>query len=106
VLFDGEPVGHIEVAKWDGRRICGRLLPGPDFDRCRGFFEEAARLDRVVQAALDEGDAYHPAGDRYLEVIESITRRVTLPEVAQEIEEFAIDGNEEVEVFLYPSLSK
>jgi hypothetical protein len=100
VLYDGEPVGRILVTSHDARRIIGRFVPGPGYPLCKAQFEEAIRIDRLCNEALDEGDYYYPGVSGYFGVIEAITRRVSLPEILQAIEEFEIADGEKVEVFL------
>ncbi|HTU92147.1 MAG TPA: hypothetical protein VMF69_18845 [Gemmataceae bacterium] len=101
VLYDGRVIGQVAVTKRTRRKILGRFIPGPDFDVCRAEFEEAVRWFSQWEGTGLIPEMDYVAWNRWIEVIGRITTHIQLPDVAQRIEEFAVDNTLGVEITLY-----
>ena len=100
VLYDGQPIGRLEVTRRTSRKIIGRFIAGPNFDVWRSHFEEAGKWFNQWEGTSLIPAMDYVAWDRWIGVIGAITTRICLPEVSQAIEEFAVDNTDEVEVTL------
>jgi hypothetical protein len=100
VLYDGTPVGEVIVTQRHPRKFFGRFSAGAGFAECRAEFAEAARWSRQFDEVPSDEPIDYLAWDRWIEVTQRITKRITLPELPVGIEEFAVDHEMAVEVTL------
>jgi hypothetical protein len=102
VYWDGQRVGHLDVARREGFCIFGRFVPEAGVELCRAEFEEAYQGDAAYAAAAVAagGDVFQTDRSRFHAAIAAITERVSLPELGEPVEELNIFADNEVEVYL------
>lgn len=104
VIYDGQPIGYVEIVDRSSRKILGRLIlrnaVGHNFE----LIDEARGWAKRFDASHDGDSLDYLAFDKYVEVTKQLTARIIFPELRTAIEEFAVDQDFGVEVTLAESV--
>jgi hypothetical protein len=80
--------------------VLGRFVAEDSMSICRDWFDAAERFDAEhLRAAVEHGDAYHPAWNDWQGIIAGMTPHIRVPELGGRVEEFQYTHDKQVEVY-------
>ncbi len=100
VMYDGQPIGYVEIVDRSPRKVVGRLVPSGAFAQNCQLIDEARGWAKRFDSSHDSDSLDYLAFDKYVELTKQLTSRIVIPELRTAIEEFAVDQNFGVEVTL------
>src|SRR4051812_31496391 len=99
VVFRGQPIGWIDVDESYPTHFFGQFRTAPSYAEGQTLIDQAFALSRVYDQTIDPAERSE-IFERECALAREIAAFVQLPELSEEIEEFAIHHSGEVEITL------
>jgi hypothetical protein len=99
VLFDGVPVGAVDVKERTGNKILGHFVLEQEMGSFRILLDQSTHWARIFDQSHESPWLDYEAFDNYLRVTKEMTTRIKLPGIAP-LKEFSLDHLLHVEITL------